>query len=82
MISCLQLIVTVIVGIVSSYLGFKMVQIKKSENRVVNVSGVRSDEPCPQNEQAMANVKGLKMRRIDEQPNMIYSTEVNADEEI
>jgi hypothetical protein len=84
MISCLQLFVTVIVGIVSSYLGFKMVQIKKSENRVVNVSGVRSDEPCPQNEQEMVNVKGqrIQVRRIDDEPNMFYSIEINAHEAI
>ena len=84
LISCPHLFVTVIVCIVSSYLGFKMVQIKKSENQVVNVSVVPSDEPCPQTEQARTNVNGhrIQVRRIDDQPNMFYSIEINADEEI
>jgi hypothetical protein len=74
-ISCLNLSVTTFVGIVSSYLGFKMVKIKKTVNPIVNLQVMLPKTPATVPEMSDTNVTGRKIcvKRIDDQPNMFYS---------
>ena len=77
-ISCLNLSVTTFVGIVSSYLGFKMVKIKKTVNPIVNLQVMLPKTPATVPEMSDTNVTGRKIcvKRIDDQPNMFYSIEM------
>jgi hypothetical protein len=87
-ISCPQLCVTGIVGIVSAYLGFTMVKLKKSVNPIVNLQVLQpqAPEPHPEISHSRQNAIGrtVHVKRIDDQPNMFYSVdmrETSGDEE-
>jgi hypothetical protein len=87
-ISCPQLCVTGIVGIVSAYLGFTMVKLKKSVNPIVNLQVLQPQAPelHPEISHSRQNAKGrtIHVKRIDDQPDMFYSVdmrETSGDEE-
>ena len=80
LISCIQLSVTVVVFMVSSYLGFMMVKIKKSVNPTVNLPVLQPVVPLPLTEMANSkeNVKYDKkhVKRIDDEADMFYAVEI------
>jgi hypothetical protein len=78
LISCLQLCVTVIVFIVSSYMGYKMVHIKKSVTPKISIRRIQSEVPRSEKPQTKSNYKRhiTHVRRIDDQPNMFYTIEM------
>ena len=77
LISCLQLCSSVVVGIVSSYLGFKMVKIKKSVPPT-DICMIHQERPQADQSQSRNNSKKpqSRVRRMNDQPNMFYSTEM------
>ena len=80
LISCPQLVVTIIVCIVSSYLGYKMVQIKKSVTPTVNISPSCISNKSVTEHKANSSRSVKKVRRIDDQPNMFYTVDVVIEE--
>ena len=80
LISCPQLLVTVVVCIVSSYLGYKMVQIKKSVTPAVNIPTSNISELNQNQNLEMSTQQITQVRRIDDQPNMFYNVDVMTEE--